>query len=133
MTRAIIYALCDNGNRAGEAAVDGGASNRLGGRIFAAADEEGCAYLVEDGVGCGAPRRAGSPYCEHHHRRCRVAGGSSGERRRLREAEALANAVGGRRGRDTRLPPDPFLRRMENIARGFLRPSRSRIVPGGEQ
>jgi len=54
--------------------------------------------------------------------------GSSGERRRLKETEALASAVGGRRGRSARVPPDRFLRRLENVTRGLARSQCSRIV-----
>jgi hypothetical protein len=38
---------------------------------------------------------------------------------RLREVEALANAVGGRRARDAGEPPGRFLRRLERAARDF--------------
>jgi hypothetical protein len=91
-------------------------------------DREGCAYLGDDRTACGAERRPGSPYCAHHHALCHLAGGGSRERRRLRADEALACAVGGRRGRELRAPPEPFLRRLENVARGFSRPQCSRIV-----
>jgi hypothetical protein len=110
--------------------VDGGVSRAFG---YQAEEREqrGCAFILEDGSTCGAARRPGSPYCEDHHALCHVAGGSSGERRRLREAEALATAVGGRSGRPARTPPDRVLRRLENVARGFSRRKCSCIVPGG--
>jgi hypothetical protein len=38
---------------------------------------------------------------------------------RLREVEALANAVGGRRARDVSEPPGRFLKRLERAARDF--------------
>ena len=41
------------------------------------------------------------------------------ENRRLREVEALANAVGGRRSRDDAEPSRRFLRRLENAMRSF--------------
>jgi hypothetical protein len=107
--------------------VDGGVSRAFDTRIDKIADD-GCAFILEDRTTCGGPRRPGSPYCQHHHTLCHIPGGSKGERRRLRETEALANAVGGRQGRPARTPPDPFLRRLENITRGFLQPNCSRIV-----
>ena len=94
--------------------------------------EDGCAFLRDDGTACGAKRRSGSPYCPEHHALCHVAGGSFGESRRLREAEALASAVGGRRGRPARVPPERFLRRLEQVARAFARPKCSCIVPKGD-
>lgn len=82
-------------------------------------DGEGCAYILDGGMACGAERRAGSSYCPAHDARCHIPPGSAAERRVLSEAEALANAVGGRRGRTGRRPPDPFLRRLDRIARPF--------------
>jgi hypothetical protein len=116
----------------GESNVDGGVAGGFGLR-FGQRDEEGCAFILEGGGSCGAACKPGSSYCDHHHRLCYLSGGSLSERRRLRETEALATAVGGRRGRATRLPPDPLLRRLENIARGFSRPNRSCIVRGSGQ
>jgi hypothetical protein len=127
-SQAIIYANCENSNRQGRKTVDGGASRVFDNRA-ATKKDDGCAFILdEDGV-CGAARRAGSPYCAHHHAVCYVAGGSRREQRRLRETEALAAAVGGRRGQPSRVPPDRFLRRMENVARGFSRPNCSCIEP----
>lgn len=96
------------------------------------AEDEGCAYILDGGGRCGAARREGSPYCAPHHARCHLSEESRRGRRRLKEAEALASAVGGRAGRPWRLPPDPLLRRLENVARGFARPNRSRFVQEGE-
>ena len=118
--------------------MDGGGAPAHQAIIAAAGD--GCAFIPNvDGAirrlkprtYCGASRRPGSPYCQRHHVLCHVAGGSSGERRRLRETEALATAVGGTRGGPAeRIPPDRFLRRLEEIARAFSRPERSGIVLG---
>jgi hypothetical protein len=106
--------------------------------------DDGCAFILDDaetGGGrrlsprrtCGVERRPGSPYCPHHHVICHVVVGSIGENRRLRETEALAVAVGGRRGRPARVPPDRFLRRLERTVRDFSRTDRSCIVPGGKE
>jgi hypothetical protein len=108
--------------------VDGGAPRIFEQRIGEGEVDEGCVFMVAEGGCCGAPRRPGSSYCREHHALCHLVEGSRGERRRLREAEALASAVGGRQGRPAREPPDPLLRRLENIARGFSRSHRSRIV-----
>lgn len=95
--------------------------------------DEGCAFPLETGPAhktCGAPCRAGSVYCAEHHALCHVQSGSAAERRRLRETEALAAAVGGRRGPIAMRPSERSLRRLERAARGhLLRPNRSRIVP----
>jgi hypothetical protein len=116
--------------------MDGGGVPALHAIVAATADD-GCAFILDEDsairrlklpTSCGAARRPGSPYCAPHHAVCHIAGGSAGEWRRLREIEALAAAVGGRCGRAERLPPDRFLRRLEQIARGFLRPDGSRIV-----
>jgi len=113
--------------------VDGGVSRALDRRVDGEADD-GCAFILDGGTTCRAPRRPGSPYCGHHHALCHIPGGSKGERRRLKETEALASAVGGRQGRPARTPPDPFLRRLESITRGFSHPRCSRIVrEGGDQ
>jgi hypothetical protein len=111
--------------------MDGGAFPMSGKRLDDG--DSGCAFILDGGASCGATLRAGSSYCAHHHALCHLRGGGAGERRRLGEAEALAAAVGGRRGRRTRVPPDPFLRRLENVARGFLRPTCSRIVQGEDR
>lgn len=91
-------------------------------------EDEGCAFILDDGGRCGAARREKSPYCARHHALCHVSEESRRGKRRLKEAEALASAVGGRAGRLWRLPPDPLLRRLENVARGFARPIRSCFV-----
>jgi hypothetical protein len=92
---------------------------------------EGCAYILDAGGTCGAALRPGSSYCAMHHALCHVAEGSSGESRKLREAEALASVVGGkRRRRPARVPPDPFLKRLERAARDFSYPECSCIVRG---
>jgi len=96
------------------------------------AEDEGCAFILDGGGSCGEKLRRGSVYCVHHHALCHVAEGSSGEQRRLKETEALASAVGGRRGRSARVPPDRFLRRLENVTRDLARPKCSRIVRRGE-
>lgn len=91
-------------------------------------DESGCAYLLDKRDGrriCGAPRKAASPYCPEHHALCHVAYGSEAEADRLREVEAIAKAVGGRRGPETVGPSRRFLKRMEQAAHGFSRPHRS--------
>lgn len=93
----------------------------------------GCAFILDREGACGEPQRPGSSYCARHHALCHISEGSSGERQRLKEAEALASAVGGRRGRAARTPPDRFLRRLEKIARGFARPDCSRIVRGEDR
>ncbi|HKM74691.1 MAG TPA: hypothetical protein VJX94_32315 [Stellaceae bacterium] len=91
------------------------------------ADEEdlGCAYILDEcgdrricGAPCyGAPGRPVSAYCPHHHALCHIASGSKAEVHRLREVEALASAVGGRRGRDDNGPSRQFLKRLEHAAR----------------
>jgi hypothetical protein len=96
-------------------------------------DEEGCAYLLDECGGrrsCGAPRKAvspsrkaASPYCPEHHALCHAAYGSEAEADRLREVEAIAKVVGGRRSRDTVGPSRRFLKRLEEAARGFSRPN----------
>ena len=85
---------------------------------------EGCAYVMDGGaVGsaparfCPALRRPGSAYCPQHHAQCHLASGSTAEKRRLREIEVLATAVGGRRGQTARRPPAPVLRRLERLTR----------------
>ena len=83
-------------------------------------DEPGCAYILDEcGVGraCGALRRGSSPYCATHHALCHVADGSPAEASHMREVEALASAVGGRRSRDGGGPSRRFLRRLERAAR----------------
>ncbi|HTW52065.1 MAG TPA: hypothetical protein VME45_09245 [Stellaceae bacterium] len=111
--------------------MDGGASRASGIKGRGLEEDEGCAFILDDDAKCGAWRREGSPYCGHHHALCHVSEDSRGGRRRLKEAEALASAVGGRTGKPARLPPDPVLRRLENVARGFARANRSRFVQKG--
>jgi hypothetical protein len=100
---------------------------------IAEADRGGCAFIVDGSSeiaarSCAAPCRPGSPYCVLHHARCRVIGGSVEECRRLREIEALAEAVGGRQGSGADHPSKALLRRLERAARAALRPGCSRIV-----
>ena len=85
-------------------------------------DDQGCAYVLDgpDGLQtCGAPRRPNSSYCAEHHARCHIACGSGAETSRLREVEALASAVGGRRGRDGSGPSRQFLKRLEQATQAF--------------
>ena len=98
-------------------------------------DDPGCAYILDECGGrrnCGAPRKAvsasqkaASPYCPEHHALCHAAYGSEAEADRLREVEALAKVVGGRRSRDAIGPSRRFLKRLEQAARGFSRARRS--------
>jgi hypothetical protein len=98
-------------------------------------DEPGCAFILDECDSrriCGAPRKAVapsrqavSPYCPEHHALCHVAYGSEAEAARLREVEAIAKAVGGRRDRNAVGPSRRFLKRLESAARGFSRQSRS--------
>ena len=98
-------------------------------------NDGGCAFIL-DGPDpgsappnfCNAQRRPGSAYCPRHHARCRLPGGSGAERQQLREIEALAEAVGGRRGRAARQPPAPLLRRLDRLARALSHQNRSCIV-----
>jgi hypothetical protein len=85
--------------------------------------DHGCAFLLEGPNGrriCGAPCQTSSSYCAHHHSLCHVACGSRAERRRLREVETLANAVGGRRARQGVAPSRQFLERLEQTIRDFF-------------
>ena len=80
--------------------------------------DDGCAYIVdESGHPCGATRRPSSSYCPHHHSVCHIACGSKAETDRLREVEALASAVGGRRARQRAEPTRQFLKRLEQAMR----------------
>ena len=103
------------------------------------AAEGGCSFVIDhretsrrDTIFCAAPRQPGSSYCQLHHARCRLPGGSAAEKLQLREIEVLAAAVGGRRGRLTGQPPPRVLRRLDLIVRAALRLDRSRIVPEGQ-
>ena len=99
-------------------------------------DNDGECAFVLDGIGsgagsvnfCNAPSQSGSAYCPPHHAFCHLPAGSVAERQRLREIEALANAVGGTQGRAARAPPAPLLRRFDRLARVFSRPRCSLIV-----
>jgi hypothetical protein len=88
-------------------------------------DEPGCAYLLHERGGvdrtCGAPRRHASSYCPTHHALCHVANGSPAEADHLRQVEALATVVGGRRSREGGAPSLRFLRRLERRSRSFVR------------
>jgi len=83
-------------------------------------DDPGCAYILAEGDRppiCGAPCREASSYCSEHHVLCHVAYGSAAEADRLREVEAIAKAIGGRRGRGGDGPSRRFIRRVERVAR----------------
>jgi hypothetical protein len=97
--------------------------------------EGGCAFVLDPDTSttagrsyCAVPRRPGSAYCHEHHALCYLPSHSLAERRKLKEIEALAEAVGGRSGRPARRPPPSFLSRMDRVSRSVLRPNRSRIV-----
>src|SRR5438874_250763 len=98
-------------------------------------EDSGCVYLLGSTEGwevpCGRPRRRDSSFCPKHHAICHIPAGSRAEDRGLAEAEALAEAVGGRLGAPAREPPEPLLRRLDRISRRFSRPHRSRYVQGG--
>ena len=82
-------------------------------------DEDGCAYILGESASnrmCGAPRRPESAYCPQHHALCHLACGSAAEANRLREVEAIASAVGGRRARNRGGPSTEFLRRIAHAA-----------------
>lgn len=96
---------------------------------------EGCAFVL-DGTGCrpgtvrfcDAPSQPGSAYCPPHHAWCHLPNGSTAERRQLCEIEALAEAVGGKRGRAARHPPERLLRRLDRVARAVSLPTNPLIV-----
>jgi hypothetical protein len=95
-------------------------------------DDSRCAYIV-GGIDsapdfCGAVCQPDSPYCPKHHARCHLPEGSAAERQRLREIEALAAAVGGKRGRAARRPPLRLLRRLDRVVRDVSCLKCSRIV-----
>jgi CCCH zinc finger in TRM13 protein len=82
-------------------------------------EHEGCAFIVEESDSrrnCGESRRPGSSYCPEHHVLCHLAYGSAAEADRLREVEAIASAVAGRRSRYRSGPSRQFLRRLERTA-----------------
>ena len=85
-------------------------------------DDDGCAYVLDEANGrrvCGAPRRQSSSYCPRHHAVCHISSGTNAEAARLREVEALASAVGGRRARRQAEPSRQFLKRLEQAIRSF--------------
>jgi hypothetical protein len=85
-------------------------------------DDPGCAFMIDTPDGsraCGAARRPSSSYCSHHHSVCYIVSGSKDETVRLREVEALASAVGGRRGRRREAPSRHFLKKLEQAVRDF--------------
>ena len=89
----------------------------------------GCAFVLDGSdrgtlgrTWCGGPRRPGSAYCQAHHALCHLPSGSPAERRKMREIEALAEAVGGRSGRPARRPPPRFLQRLERVSRAASAP-----------
>ena len=92
----------------------------------------GCAFLI-DGVDagpggvnfCNAPREVGSAYSPRHRALCHLPKGSAAEGRQLCVNDALAEAVGGRLGREARHPPDRLLRRLDRIDQIFFWPKRS--------
>jgi hypothetical protein len=97
--------------------------------------DEGCAFILATEARatagqsrCAAPRRPGSAYCHTHHALCHLPPASLAERRRLKEIEALAGAVGGRSGRPARRPSPRFLERMDRVSRAALRRKGSRNV-----
>jgi hypothetical protein len=86
-------------------------------------DDDPGAYVLEEPDGrrnCGATRRPTSSYCPQHHSLCYIACGSKAELDRLREVEALASAVGGRRARQQAAPTRQFLKRLEQAIRDVL-------------
>jgi hypothetical protein len=56
----------------------------------------GCRFLDDANRACGARRRAGSSYCDHHHAICYLPAGSLAERKRVRLMGRIADAVGGK-------------------------------------
>jgi hypothetical protein len=82
----------------------------------------GCAYMIDGPDGrhvCSATRQPSSSYCPHHHSLCYIVSGSEAETDRLREVEALASAVGGRRARRRKAPSRLFLNKLEHVVRDF--------------
>src|SRR5215813_3085847 len=82
-------------------------------------------------VPCGAQRRPGSSFCAEHHALSRLPRASRDERCEIALEEALARAVGGRFGPETREPPLALLRRLDRISRLFFYPQSSRYVHSG--
>lgn len=82
----------------------------------------GCVFILDDGGDrrfCGEAQRQGSSYCPQHHTLCHVACGTTAEAQRLREVEALAHAVGGRRAPSGAGPSRRFINRLEQAVRTF--------------
>jgi hypothetical protein len=83
-------------------------------------DNVGCAYVLDELEGvrvCGAVPQRASSYCPYHHALCYIVSGSKAEVDRLREVEALATAVGGRRASQRAGPSRKFLKRLEGAVR----------------
>jgi hypothetical protein len=86
-------------------------------------EDLGCAFVVDHAEGmrmCGDRRRFSSSYCPLHHALCHIPNGSKAEIKRLREVEALARMVGGRRARQAGEPSRQFLEKLEQAARVSL-------------
>ena len=82
----------------------------------------GCAFVLNEPDGqrtCGAARQPASSYCPCHHAVCYIVSGSKAEVDRLREVEALASLVGGRRTRHGARPSRQFLKRLEQAVRSL--------------
>ena len=82
----------------------------------------GCVFILDDGRSrrfCGEIPRRGSSYCPQHHTLCHVGCGTTAEAQRLREVEALARAVGGRRAPIGTGPSRRFINRLEQAMRSF--------------
>jgi len=82
--------------------------------------DPGCSYVVDEPEGkrsCGRRRQQSSSYCTTHHSLCYIVAGSKAESVRLREVEALASAVGGRRAQPAEGPTRRFLARLERAVR----------------
>jgi hypothetical protein len=83
-------------------------------------NDAGCGYVIDDAGGrriCGVPRGRSSSYCPYHHSLCYIVTGTKAETKRLREMEALASAVGGRRAQQAPGPSRRFLERLEHALR----------------
>jgi hypothetical protein len=108
--------------------------------IMESEPDDGCAFVLDEDsraaagqTYCAAPRRPGSAYCHAHHALCYLPSESLAELRKLKEIEALAEAVGGKSGRPARRPPPLFLQRMNQVSRAALRPNCSRNVLNSEE
>jgi len=101
---------------------------------FSDTGDFGCAFPLakaDNPIPCGAPRRPGSSFCAEHHALSRLPHGSRDERCEIALEEALARAVGGRFGPETREPPVALLRRLDRISRLFFCPESSGYVHNG--